>query len=148
MRHRISFIPVLRALLALSKFPFPCIFRSLSDYRKSACPSTSEKAVYRCESCEGCPYRLNCTKAKRNKTLAVSHRFKELRAESLENISGSFGKRLRMNRSIQAEHKYDTHTQKYIISLLIALFLTFRVILIVPTSGFFSPFMATITPFD
>ena len=63
----------------------------------------SEKAMYRCESCGGCPYKQNCTKAKENKTLAVSHKFKELRAESQENITTKFGKQLRMNRSIQAE---------------------------------------------
>ncbi|MBR7007682.1 MAG: transposase [Ruminococcus sp.] len=32
--------------------------------------------MYRCESCDGCPYKQNCTKAKGNKTLAISHKFK------------------------------------------------------------------------
>ena len=39
--------------------------------------------------------------AKGDKTLAVSHRFKELREESRENITTDFGKQLKMNRSIQ-----------------------------------------------
>ena len=47
--------------------------------------------------------KQSCTKAKGNKTLAVSHKFKELRAESQKNITTKFGKQLRMNRSIQAE---------------------------------------------
>ncbi|MBO4865296.1 MAG: transposase [Ruminococcus sp.] len=36
--------------------------------------------MYRCESCEGCPYKQNCTKAKGSKILSVSHKFKELKA--------------------------------------------------------------------
>lgn len=40
----------------------------------------SQKAMYRCESCEGCPYKQNCTKAKGSKILSVSHKFKELKA--------------------------------------------------------------------
>ena len=35
--------------------------------------------------------------------LAVSHRFRELRAESQKNITTEFGTQLRMDRSIQAE---------------------------------------------
>ena len=40
----------------------------------------SQKAMYRCESGEGCPYKQNCTKAKGSKILSVSHKFKELKA--------------------------------------------------------------------
>jgi len=59
------------------------------------------------------PYKQNCTKAKGNKTLAISHKFKELRTESLENITTEFGKQLRMNRSIQAEGVFGVLKQDY-----------------------------------
>lgn len=73
----------------------------------------SEKAMYRCESCEGCPYKQNCTKAKGDKTLKVSHKFNELRTESQENILTELGKRLRMNRSIQAEGAFGVLKQDH-----------------------------------
>nr|WP_265335186.1 transposase [Ruminococcus albus] len=52
-------------------------------------------------------------KSKGNKTLAISHKFKELRAESLENITTEFGKQLRMNRSIQAEGVFGVLKQDH-----------------------------------
>ena len=79
------------------------LWRTGTKHEKTKSGYVSEKAMYRCENCEGCPYKQNCTKAKENKTLAVSHKFRELRAESQENITTKFGKLLRMNRSIQAE---------------------------------------------
>lgn len=73
----------------------------------------SEKAVYRCESCEGCQYKGNCTKAKESKSLSVSHRFLEMRKESHKNITTEFGTQLRMNRSIQSEGAFGVLKQDY-----------------------------------
>ena len=87
--------------------------RNGTKHEKTKTGFVSEKALYRCESCEGCPYKQNCTKAKGNKTLSISHKFKELRAESLENITTEFGRQLRMNRSIQAEGVFGVLKQNY-----------------------------------
>lgn len=38
-----------------------------TKHEKSKTGFISEKAVYRCESCEGCPFKQNCTKAKGDK---------------------------------------------------------------------------------
>ena len=54
------------------------LWRVGTKHEKNKTGFVSEKAVYRCESCEGCPYRQNCTKAKGDKMLAVSHRVREL----------------------------------------------------------------------
>ena len=89
------------------------LWRTGTRHEKSKTGFVSEKAVYRCEGCEGCPYKQNCTRAKGDKTLSVSHRFKELREESLENITTEFGKQLRMNRSIQAEGAFGVLKQDY-----------------------------------
>ena len=89
------------------------LWRVGTKHEKTKTGFISEKAVYRCESCEGCPYRQNCTKAKGDKTLAVSHRFRELRAESQKNITTEFGTQLRMNRSIQAEGAFGVLKQDY-----------------------------------
>ena len=71
--------------------------------RKSSTGYTSEVTVYECESCEGCPHKEKCTKAKGNRRMEVSKTFVEKRRKSYENITTSLGVQLRMNRSIQSE---------------------------------------------
>lgn len=80
---------------------------------KSASGFVSEKAVYKCESCENCKFRENCTKAKEGKQLRISHEFLTFRKASLENISTDLGKQLRMNRSIQDEGAFGVLKQNY-----------------------------------
>ena len=70
----------------------------------------SEKTVYECSECSGCPRKAECIKSKskipleeRNKRLEVSKYFAEQRAAMEEKILTDEGKQLRMNRSIQAE---------------------------------------------
>lgn len=84
-----------------------------TKHEESKTGFASEKAVYRCESCDNCPYRQNCTKAKEAKTVTVSHKFNELRNESQANITTDFGKRLRMNRSIQSEGAFGVLKEDY-----------------------------------
>jgi transposase len=70
--------------------------------------------IYECKSCRNCPYKKDCIKGNncktafkaRNKTLTVSRKMEEKRAECLERITGDFGTQLRMNRSIQAEGSF------------------------------------------
>ncbi len=71
--------------------------------KKSATGYVSEVTVYECESCEGCPYKEKCTKAKGNRRMQVSKTFIEKRQKSYENITSEAGVLLRMNRSIQSE---------------------------------------------
>lgn len=63
----------------------------------------SEVTLYECESCEGCKFKPQCTKAAGNKIVSTSKLFLEKRAESLHNITTTEGILLRMNRSIQVE---------------------------------------------
>jgi transposase len=63
----------------------------------------SDVTIYECESCEGCKFKQQCTKAAGNKTLSTSKLFLGKRAESLHNITTPEGILLRMNRSIQVE---------------------------------------------
>lgn len=70
-----------------------------------------EETHYQCHDCNGCPYREKCMSGrnwkkpveKRYKRLTVSRRFEELREEEYRLMNTDEGKRLRMNRSIQAE---------------------------------------------
>ena len=71
--------------------------------RKSSTGYISEVTIYECESCEGCPCKAKCTKAKGNRRMGVSKAFVEKRQKSYENITSETGVLLRMNRSIQAE---------------------------------------------
>ena len=81
---------------------------------KSKTGYVSEKSLYSCEDCTGCPYKEKCIKGnncktpleERTKHLQVSKKFKEQRATDLERILTEEGCNLRMNRSIQAEGSF------------------------------------------
>ncbi len=82
-------------------------------YKTSKSGYTSKVTIYECESCEGCPHKNKCNKAKGNKRLHVSKEFVKLRNISLENITTPEGKLLRMNRSIQVEGAFGVLKQDY-----------------------------------
>ena len=104
--------------------------RLTTDYvrhSKSKTGYVSEKTIYKCEDCSGCPYKAECIKGsncktpleERTKTLHVSKTFLKYRKEDLERILTDDGIVLRMNRSIQAESsfgdiKQDMHFRRYI----------------------------------
>ena len=73
----------------------------------------SEITYYECESCEGCPYKKSCTRAKGNRKMQISKEFLRQRKESLERITSPTGILLRMNRSIQAEGAFGVIKQDY-----------------------------------
>ena len=79
--------------------------------RKSSTGYVSEVTVYECESCEDCPHKAKCTKAKGNRRMEVSKTFVAHRQKSLENITTEFGGKLRVNRSIQAEGAFGVLKQ-------------------------------------
>ena len=72
----------------------------------------SEKTMYQCESCNGCPYKAQCIKhnarcntplEERTKQFELSTTFKKQREKMLERINTKQGILLRINRSIQVE---------------------------------------------
>ena len=81
---------------------------------KTASGYLREETHYRCSECDGCPYREKCMPGKnwkkpvseRYKHLVVSREFERLRAGEYELINTEEGKKLRMNRSIQAEGSF------------------------------------------
>lgn len=74
---------------------------------------TSIAKIYRCESCEGCPYYGKCYKGNYSKKIQVSERFDYFREESRKNIVSEKGILLRINRSIQAEGVFGITKQDY-----------------------------------
>lgn len=83
-------------------------------HSKSKTGYVSEKTIYKCENCAGCPHKSGCIKGnnckipleKRTKTLQVAKTFIEQRKADLERIVSDEGKLYRMNRSIQAEGSF------------------------------------------
>ena len=73
----------------------------------------SETTYYECESCEGCPHKKSCTRAKGNRKMQLSKTFLRQREQSLRNITSEKGILLRMNRSIQAEGAFGVIKQDY-----------------------------------
>jgi hypothetical protein len=82
--------------------------------KKTATGYTRITTVYQCDSCDGCPYKTDCIKGnhcktpmeQRKKTLYVSKTMKQKREEYLKRLTSSYGIRLRVNRSIQAEGSF------------------------------------------
>ena len=77
---------------------------------KSKTGYVSEKTIYKCEDCSGCPYKNDCIKGnnpktsleERTKILQVAKTFLKYRQEGLERILSDKGILLRISRSIQA----------------------------------------------
>ncbi len=83
-------------------------------HSKSKTGYVSEKTIYTCENCSGCPYKSDCIKGnncktpleERTKVLQVAKTFIKHRKEDLERIISDEGVLYRMNRSIQAEGSF------------------------------------------
>ena len=84
-----------------------------SKFKTSKSGYKSIVTIYESESCDECPYKNKCTKAKGNKRLHVSKDFIKKRKESLNNITTPEGKLLRVNRSIQVEGAFGVLKQDY-----------------------------------
>ena len=88
-------------------------------HSKSKTGYVSEKTVYKCGGCSGCPYKVECIKGNNcktpleegTKTLQVARTFLKYRQEDLERILTDEGIVFRMNRSIQAEGPFGALKQ-------------------------------------
>lgn len=90
------------------------VVKSYERKAKTATGYIRTETHYHCSDCDGCPYRAACMPGKnwkkpveqRYKHLVVSKDFERLRADEYERIDSIEGKKLRMNRSIQAEGSF------------------------------------------
>ena len=73
----------------------------------------TEITTYQSLTCEDCPLRSQCTRAKEGKKIQVSKELIRLRENSLENIKSDLGICLRMNRSIQSEGTFGVVKEDY-----------------------------------
>lgn len=86
---------------------------SESKTRKGSTGYQSKVKIYRCESCEGCPYYGKCYKGQHTKSIQICPTFDAFREESRKNIISDKGVLLRVNRSIQAEGVFGITKQDY-----------------------------------
>ena len=87
-------------------------FAYTSKYKSENGYETSRK-VYRCESCEGCPYRSECHTSQFDRKIRVSHKLQEQNRKAQERITTEQGILLRMNRSIQVEGAFGVIKQDF-----------------------------------
>ena len=73
----------------------------------------TDRKVYRCESCEGCPFRNKCHKSSENRKIKVSHKLNEYNQKAHDLITTDEGVKLRMNRSIQVEGAFGVIKQDF-----------------------------------
>ncbi len=96
-------------------------------HSKSKTGYISEKTIYKCEDCSGCPYKKDCIRGnncstpleERTKILQVAKAFLKYRQECRERILSDKGILFRTNRSIQAEGsfgdlKQDMQFRRYV----------------------------------
>ena len=73
----------------------------------------TNRKVYQCESCEGCPYRSECHTSKYDRRIRVSHKLNEQNRKAYELTTSEQGILLRMNRSIQVEGAFGVIKQDF-----------------------------------
>lgn len=71
------------------------------------------RKVYKCESCEGCPYRGKCHTSDGDRQIRVSHKLNEQNRRAYELITTDEGVKLRTNRSIQVEGAFGVIKQDF-----------------------------------
>jgi transposase len=63
----------------------------------------THRRIYECHQCSECPLKLECTKAKGNRTIRVSFRLLEYRRQARANLTTQAGQQLRAKRSTEVE---------------------------------------------
>lgn len=80
----------------------PLIFAGV-EYAESKTGYVSEKWVYRCLECDGCPAREMCTASKYGRSIKFSPVFDRLRKTAFERLTSEAGKKLRALRYVDVE---------------------------------------------
>jgi transposase len=58
---------------------------------------------YECESCQDCPLKSQCTKAKGNRQIQISFQLRQFRSQARENLTSEQGQQLRAKRAVDVE---------------------------------------------
>ena len=74
--------------------------------KKSKRGYTSTIRKYRCEDCQNCPQKQECTKGYGNRTIQINERLNELKQETREKLLSEEGRYLRGRRCCEVENVY------------------------------------------
>ena len=77
--------------------------RTENTTRTNSSGYVSQIAIYKAKSCEGCPMRGPCHKAKGNREIEVNHTLREYRRKAREMLTSAEGLRMRSKRPIEPE---------------------------------------------
>lgn len=66
----------------------------------------TQREIYRCADCSGCPYAGECKKSQGPRTIRFSHRLNELKKEANENLCSGKGLELRSRRVVEVEQVF------------------------------------------
>lgn len=80
----------------------PLLFQYASRYTTDNGYVTNRR-YYECFDCTDCPLRSQCTKAKGNRKIRISHRLLKYRQQARENLTSELGMQLRSKRSTEVE---------------------------------------------
>lgn len=64
--------------------------------------------IYKCESCEGCQKKAECTKGSGDRTIRMNAELTKIHEEVVSNLKSELGIALRINRSVQAEGAFGS----------------------------------------
>lgn len=64
--------------------------------------------LYKCESCDGCPRKTECSKGDGDRTIRMNRELTAIHEEVISNLKSELGITLRTNRSIQAEGTFGS----------------------------------------
>ncbi|AZR72140.1 transposase [Anoxybacter fermentans] len=64
---------------------------------------TKQIRYYKCENCDGCELKENCTKAKGDRVIRINFKLREYKQKVKENLCSDKGMKLRSQRAIEAE---------------------------------------------
>lgn len=73
----------------------------------------SERRIYECVSCEGCPLKEQCTKSEGNRRTAANFEYWRYRAQAKKNLETEEGQRLRKQRGPDVETPYGRIKQDW-----------------------------------
>jgi transposase len=79
------------------------LFYEKSTLAKTATGFVSERKIYRCLECQGCPVREVCTQSKYGRSIQFSPTLAEIRERAFHRLTSEVGKKLRSLRYIEVE---------------------------------------------
>ena len=73
----------------------------------------SNRRIYECSDCQGCPVKLECTKSKYNRRLYIGVELLKMKKTAHDNLESPQGKEMRSRRPIEVEAVFGRLKQNW-----------------------------------